>query len=115
MSIQKFAAMLQKKGDPKMIAAFKQKINGYKKWTHGTMPKTVTLERKDVPGVNGLWITYGAGKEPESTYVMPGNSKRKGAWKHEWDTMPDIRHDPEAGIILKQLHGSSKISDFYHK
>lgn len=115
MSIQKFAAMLQKRGDPKMISAFKKKIDGYKKWTHGTMPKTVTLTQKDIPGVSGLWITYGAGKEPEALYTMPPGSKRKGAWKHPWDTQPTIDHDPEAGMIIKNLRGKSKITDFYHK
>ena len=46
---------------------------------------------------------------------MPGNSKRKGAWKHPWDTMPDIKHDPEAGIVITKLRGKSRITDFYHK
>lgn len=115
MPLAKFAAMLQKRGDPEMIRAFQKKIEGYKKWTHGSMPKTVTLETANVPGVTGLWITYDAGREPEALYAMPGNSKRKGAWRHEWGTMPRIKHDPEAGIVLKKLSGSSKISDFYHR
>ena len=115
MPLAKFAAWVRAKRDPKLWRDFQKKVEGYKKWTHGTMPKTVTVEMVDKPGVNGVWMTYQAGRQPESTYIMPGNSKRKGAWKHPWETMPSIQHDPETGMILTKLRGRSRISDFYHK
>lgn len=115
MTIEKFANWVKSKRDPAMWKAFLAKFNGYEKWTHGSRAKKVTVEWVETPGVDGLWITYDGGKQPESTYIMPKGSKRKGAWKHPWDTMPDIKHDPAAGIVLTKLRGQSKITDFYHK
>ncbi len=115
MTIERFAQWVKKQRNPAMWKAFLKKFRGYEKWTHGAKSRKVTLEWQDVPGMHGLWITYDAGKAPESTYIMPKGSPRKGAWKHPWDTMPDIKHDPEAGITINKLRGKSKITDFYHK
>jgi len=115
MTISRFAAWVKSKKDPAMWKAFLAKFRGYEKWTHGAKARKVTVEWVDTPGVNGLWITYDGGKQPESTYIMPKGSPRTGAWKHPWDTMPDIKHDPEAKIVITKLRGSSKITDFYHK
>lgn len=115
MTVERFAAWVKSKRDPKMWRAFLAKFRGYEKWTHGARARRVTVEWIDTPGVNGLWITYDGGKQPESTYIMPKGSPRKGAWKHPWDTMPDIKHDPEAKIVITKLRGKSKITDFYHK
>jgi hypothetical protein len=114
MSLEKFAAFVKSKNDPKLWAAFVKKVKGYQKWTHGSMPKTVTVETVNVPGVSGLWMTYGMGREPEKVYVMPKGSKRKGAWKHPWTKMPYLKGDPEAGIILTKLVRGNKITDFLH-
>lgn len=115
MTVDRFAAWVKSKNDPVMWRAFLAKFRGYEKWTHGAKARKVTVEWVETPGVNGLWITYDGGKQPESTYIMPKGSPRKGAWKHPWDTMPDIKHDPEAKIVITKLRGSSKITDFYHK
>lgn len=115
MTIEQFAKWVKAKRDPVMWRAFLAKFKGYEKWTHGSRSRKVTVEWQNVPGVDGLWITYDGGKQPESTYIMPKGSKRKGAWKHPWDTMPDIKHDPEAGVVLTKLRGRSKITDFYHR
>lgn len=115
MTVEKFAQWVKAKRDPVMWKAFLAKFRGYEKWTHGAKAKKVTVEWVDTPGVNGLWITYDGGKQPESTYIMPKGVPRKGAWKHPWDTMPDIKHDPEAKIVITKLRGQSKITDFYHK
>ena len=115
MTIEKFAQWVKAKHDPAMWKAFLAKFRGYEKWTHGAKSRKVTLEWQNVPGMSGLWITYDGGKQPESTYIMPSGSPRKGAWKHPWDTMPDINHDPEAGVVLTKLRGKSRITDFYHK
>jgi hypothetical protein len=115
MTVEKFAQWVKAKRDPTMWKAFLAKFRGYEKWTHGAKAKKVTVEWVDTPGVNGLWITYDGGKQPESTYIMPKGVPRKGAWKHPWDTMPDIKHDPEAKIVITKLRGQSKITDFYHK
>ncbi len=114
MSIQKFWAHLKRKGDPKLLAEFKKKIEGYRKWTHGSMPRTVTLELKNVPGMSGLWMTYGMGVQPESTYIMPKGSRRKGAWKHKWERHPELKGDPESGLILTQMAKGNKLTDFLH-
>jgi Neuraminidase (sialidase) len=115
MSLEKFAQYIKAKRDPKLWNDFIRKIKGYQKWTHGSLPKNVTIEVVDKPGVSGLWMTYDAGTVPESAYIMPKGSKRKGAWKHPWDTHPRIKHDPDAGIIMHKLSGRSKVTDFYHK
>ena len=115
MTVQQFATWVKKKRDPAMWRAFLAKFRGYEKWTHGAKSRKVVLEWQNVPGMDGLWITYDGGKQPESTYIMRKGSPRKGAWKHEWDTMPDIKHDPEAGLVLNKLRGKSRISDYYHK
>jgi hypothetical protein len=115
MSLEKFARYIKAKNDPKLWNDFIRKVKGYQKWTHGSLPKNVTVEVVDKPGVSGLWMTYDAGTVPESAYVMPTGSKRKGAWKHPWDTPPKIKHDAEAGIIMHKLSGKSKVTDFYHK
>jgi hypothetical protein len=115
MTIERFAQWVKSKRDPAMWRAFLAKFKGYEKWTHGARARKVTVEWVDTPGVNGLWITYDGGRQPESTYVMPKGSRRKGAWKHEWDTMPQIKHDPEAGIVLTKLRGRSKITDYYYR
>ena len=115
MTIEQFARWVKAKRDPAMWRAFLAKFRGYEKWTHGAKSRKVTLEWQNVPGMDGLWITYDGGKQPESTYIMPSGSPRKGAWKHPWDTMPSIKHDPEAGLVLNKLHGKSKITDFYHR
>ena len=114
MSIQKFWAHLKSKGDSRLLAEFKKKIEGYRKWTHGTMPKSVTLELKNVPGMSGIWMTYGMGNTPESTYMMPKGSKRKGAWKHEWENHPKLMGDPESGLIVTQMVKGNKLTDFMH-
>ena len=114
MTVERFAAWVKSKRDPAMWRAFLAKFKGYERWTHGAKARKVTVEWVDTPGVNGLWITYDGGKQPESTYIMPKGSKRKGAWKHPWDTMPDIKHDPQAGIVLTKLRGKSRITDYYH-
>jgi hypothetical protein len=114
MSLEKFAKFVKSKNDPKLWAAFVKKVKGYQKWTHGSMPKQVTVEMMNVPGVSGLWMTYGMGREPEKVYVMPKGSKRKGAWKHPWTKMPHLKGDPEAGLILTKLVKGNKITDFLH-
>jgi len=114
MSLEKFAQFVKSKNDPKLWAAFVKKVKGYQKWTHGSMPKNVTIETMNVPGVSGLWMTYGMGREPEKVYVMPKGSKRKGAWKHPWGKMPYLKGDPEAGIILTKLVRGNRITDFLH-
>ncbi len=115
MTIEQFAKWVKAKRDPAMWKAFLAKFRGYEKWTHGSKSRKVTVEWQNVPGMDGLWITYDGGKQPESTYIMPKGSKRKGAWKHPWDTMPDIKHDAEAGLVLTKLRGRSKITNFYHR
>ena len=115
MTVERFANWVKSKRDPAMWKAFLAKFKGYESWTHGSRARKVTVEWVDTPGVDGLWITYDGGKQPESTYIMPKGSKRKGAWKHPWGTMPDIKHDPQAGIVLTKLRGRSRITDFYHK
>ncbi len=115
MTIERFADWVKSKKNPEMWKAFLAKFKGYEKWTHGSRARKVTVEWVDTPGVDGLWITYDGGKQPESTYIMPKGAKRTGAWKHPWETMPDIKHDPQAGIVLTKLRGQSKITDFYHK
>lgn len=115
MTVEKFANWVKSKRDPVMWKAFLAKFKGYESWTHGSRARKVTVEWVDTPGVDGLWITYDGGKQPESTYIMPKGSPRKGAWKHPWDTMPDIKHDAEAGLVLTKLRGKSKITDFYHR
>lgn len=114
MSIEKFWRLLQKKGDQRLIADFRKKFAGYKKWTHGTAPRKVTLEAKNVPGMSGLWLTYDMGTQPESTYVMPKGTKRKGAWKHPWERSPKLKGDPESGLILTQLVPGNRLTDFMH-
>ena len=114
MSLERFAQFVKAKNDPKLWAAFVKKVRGYQKWTHGSMPKSVTIETMNVPGVQGLWMTYGMGREPEKVYVMPKGSKRKGAWKHPWGKMPHLKGDPEAGVILTKLVKGNRITDFLH-
>jgi hypothetical protein len=114
MSLNEFAKKVKATGDKRLWNDFVKKINGYKKWTHGTMPKTVTVEKIDKPGMNGIWMTYAAGKQPEALYSMPGNSKRKGAWRHPWTKHPSLKHDPETGIIMTKLVKGNKITDFLH-
>lgn len=114
MSLEKFAKFVKSKNDPKLWAAFVKKVRGYQKWTHGSMPKNVTVETMNVPGVSGLWMTYGMGREPEKVYVMPKGSKRKGAWKHPWGKMPYLKGDPEAGVIITKLVPGNRITDFLH-
>jgi hypothetical protein len=115
MPIEKFYEIIKRQRDPRLLTAFKKKLEGYKKWTHGTLPTKVTVEALDIPGVHGTWITYGAGTQPEALYAMPGGTKRSGLWRHPWETAPTIKHDPEAGIVLTKLRGKSKITDFYHR
>lgn len=115
ITVEKFAEWVKRQNKPEMWKAFLAKFKGYEKWTHGARARKVTLEWVDTPGVDGLWITYDGGKQPESTYIMPKGSPRKGAWKHPWETMPDIKHDPQAGIVITKLRGQAKITDFYHK
>ena len=115
ISLQEFARRVKAMKDPALWKNFLKKIRGYQKWTHGTLPTKVTLERVNTPGVHGMQITYGAGRALDATYSMPKGSKRKGAWKHPWDSPPDIMHDPEAGVIIHKLRGKSRITDFYHK
>jgi hypothetical protein len=115
MSLEAFARLVKKQNNPKLMADFRKKVADYKKWTHGTLPKRVTVETVNTPGVSGMWITCDAGKAPETTYIMPTRSKRKGAWKHEWETMPNLKNDPRSGIILTKLKGKSRITDFYHR
>ena len=114
MPIEKFAKLIKAKNDPKLWADFVKKVRGYHKWTHGTWPKKVTIEVIRKPGVSGIWIAYAMGKQPESTYMMPKGSKRKGAWKHPWTRMPEMKGDPEAGIILTKLRGGNRLTDFLH-
>lgn len=115
MTLEAFAKMVKAKRDPKLWAAFLKKVADYKKWSHGTLPKKVTVEQVNVPGMSGMWMTYDAGKAPETAYVMPHGTKRKGAWVHEWETMPELKNDPDSGIVLTKLKGRSRITDFYHK
>ena len=115
MTLEAFAKMVKAKNDPKLWSAFLKKVEAYKKWSHGTLPKKVTVEQVDVPGMSGIWMTYDAGKAPETAYVMPRGTKRKGAWVHQWDTMPDLKNDPDSGIIITKLKGKSRITDFYHR
>jgi hypothetical protein len=112
MSLEQFARLVKKQNDPKLWANFIAKIKAYKKWTHGSLPKSVSVEAKDVPGVSGIWMTFDMGKTPETTYSMPGGAKRKGLWKHEWKSHPRLKGDPQAGLLITQLGGGNKVTDF---
>lgn len=114
MPLAKFAEWVKKQRNPQLWKNFMQKVEGYKKWTHGTMPKSVTVEQVEVPGVSGTWITYDAGKQAEALYTMPKGSKRTGAWRHPWEKQPSLRHDPQAGVLITKLTSGNKVTDFYH-
>lgn len=112
--IEKFAAMVKSQRDPALWRDFVAKCKAYHKWSHGTWPKRVTIESVRKPGVKGMWITFDMGREPEKTYVMPKGTKRKGAWKHPWERMPQLRGDAEAGFILTKLGKGNRLTDFLH-
>lgn len=112
--IERFAKMVRAQRDPAIWKDFVAKCKAYHKWSHGTWPKKVTIERIRKPGVQGLWITFDMGREPEKTYIMPRGTKRKGAWKHPWERMPQLRGDAEAGLILTKLGGGNRLTDFLH-
>lgn len=115
MTLEEFARRIKATKNPKLWNDFLAKIRGYKKWSHGTLPKRVTVESvPGAPGLKGMLITYDAGKAPESTYIMPKGTKRKGAWKHPWERMPAIKHDPEAGLVIHRV-GKGQVTNFYHK
>lgn len=114
MPIRRFAELVRRRRDPALWRAFLKRVQDYKKWTHGSMPTKVTVEAVDAPGVSGLWMTYDLGRTPETTYVMPKNSKRKGAWKHPWGRMPHMKGDPQSGIILTKLASGNRLTDFMH-
>jgi hypothetical protein len=115
MTLEEFARKVKATKNPKLWQDFLAKIRGYKKWSHGTLPKRVTVESvPGAPGMKGIMLTYDAGKAPESTYIMPGGTKRKGAWKHPWSKMPAIKHDPEAGLVIHKV-GRGQVTDFYHR
>lgn len=114
MTLEKFAAWVKRQGDPALWRAFVQKVKGYEKWTHGSKATKVTVEKMSVPGVKGVWITYGMGRSPEAVYTMPRGSKRKGAWYHPWEKMPHLKGDPQAGVIVTKLVRGNKLTDFLH-
>lgn len=114
MPIEKFAKLVKEQRDPALWRDFVAKCKAYHKWSHGTWPKKVTVETVRKPGVKGMWITFDMGREPEKTYVMPKGTKRKGAWKHEWEGMPQLRGDAEAGFILTKLGKGNRLTDFLH-
>lgn len=114
MSIAQFAQLVKKQNDPALWRDFVAKCRAYHKWSHGTWPTKVAVERVNKPGMKGMWITFAMGRQPESTYVMPDGTKRKGAWKHKWDRMPQMTGDPQAGFILTKLGAGNKLTDFLH-
>jgi hypothetical protein len=114
MPIERFARIVKAQKDPALWRDFVAKCKGYHKWSHGTWPTKVTVEAIKKPGMQGIWIAYGMGKEPEKTYIMPKGTKRKGAWKHPWEKMPSLMGDPEAGFILTKLVKGNKMTDFLH-
>ena len=114
MPIARFAALVKKQNDPALWRDFVAKCRAYHKWSHGSWPTKVTVERINKPGVKGLWIVFDMGKQPESTYVMPKGSKRKGAWKHPWTRMPSMKGDPQAGMIITKLVSGNRLQEFLH-
>lgn len=114
MPIEKFAQLVKARKDPALWRDFVAKCKGYHKWSHGTWPKKVTIEAIQKPGMQGMWISFDMGREPEKTYVMPKGTKRKGAWKHPWERMPQLRGDAEAGFILTKLGKGNRLTDFLH-
>lgn len=114
MPIARFAKIVKAQRDPALWRDFVAKCKGYHAWSHGTWPTKVVVEAIRKPGVSGIWIAYGMGREPESTYIMPRGAKRKGAWKHPWTRMPELRGDPEAGLILTKLGKGNRLTDFLH-
>lgn len=114
MPIEKFAKLVRAQRDPALWKDFVAKCKAYHKWSHGTWPTKVTVERVKKAGMRGLWITFDMGKEPEKTYIMPKGTKRKGAWKHPWERMPSLRGDAEAGIIITKLGKGNRLTDFLH-
>jgi hypothetical protein len=109
--IAKFAGWVKSQRNPALMADFKKKIAAYKRWTHGSLPTKVSVEKINSPGLNGMIIATGLGKQPESTYIMPKGVKRGGAWKHKWETMPDMA-DAGNGLIVTKMRGKSRITDF---
>jgi hypothetical protein len=112
--IAKFAGWVKSQRNPALMADFRKKVAAYKKWTHGSLPTKVSVEKINSPGLNGMIIATGLGKQPESTYIMPGGSKRGGAWKHKWETMPDMA-DAGNGLLVTKLRGKSRVTNFFHK
>jgi hypothetical protein len=114
MPIEKFAKLVKARNDPALWRDFVAKCKAYHKWSHGTWPKKATIEAINKPGMKGIWISFDMGREPEKTYVMPKGTKRKGAWKHPWERMPQLRGDAEAGFILTKLGKGNRLTDFLH-
>lgn len=114
MPIERFAKIVKAQRDPALWRDFVAKCKGYYRWSHGTWPKKVTVEAVKKAGVRGIWIAYDMGREPEKTYIMPKGTKRKGAWKHPWSKMPQLKGDPEAGFILTKMVPGNKLTDFLH-
>jgi hypothetical protein len=114
MPIEKFAKLVKAQNDPALWRDFVAKCKAYHKWSHGTWPKKATIEAINKPGMRGMWISFDMGREPEKTYVMPKGTKRKGAWKHPWERMPQLRGDAEAGFILTKLGKGNRLTDFLH-
>lgn len=114
MPIAQFAKMVRAQRDPALWRDFVAKCKAYYKWSHGTWPTKATVETVRKAGMRGLWITFDMGREPEKTYIMPKGTKRKGAWKHPWDSMPQLRGDAEAGMIITKLSKGNRLTDFLH-
>jgi len=114
MPIERFAKLVRAHRDPALWRDFVAKCKAYHKWSHGTWPRKVTVERINKVGMKGMWIAFDMGREPEKTYIMPKGTKRKGAWKHPWESMPQLRGDAEAGIIITKMGKGNKLTDFLH-
>ncbi len=114
MPIERFAKIVRAQRDPALWKDFVAKCKAYHKWSHGTWPRKVTVEPIRKAGMKGIWIAFDMGKEPEKTYIMPGGTKRKGAWKHPWERMPQLRGDAEAGMIITKLGKGNRLTDFLH-
>lgn len=112
--IERFAKLVRAQRDPALWKDFVAKCKGYYRWSHGTWPSKVTIEAVKKPGMSGIWIAYDMGREPEKTYIMPKGTKRKGAWKHPWSRMPQLKGDPEAGFILTKMVPGNRLTDFLH-
>lgn len=119
-----FEAWLNSSASPQEKSKYYSEMKNYQRFHHGSLPVSVTRQILSVgmsKTITDRDFSFSTGKSPGELYSVPAHSNKKKFGKHyihEYDktNQPEgiVMGPSGQQVVVKQLVGNAKVTDWYH-